>query len=64
MFENSLDIITALIVFILGLIFTIKVSNYFGVKRSRSLTIYMAHNILFLVSRIFYKFWCRCYNVL
>ena len=45
MFESSWSIISAFIVFLLGLIIIGKISDYFGLKKKRSLLLYLWHTL-------------------
>ena len=45
MFESSWSIISAFIVFLLGLIIIGKVSDYFGLKKKRGLLLYLWHTL-------------------
>lgn len=45
MFESSWSIISAFIVFLLGLIIIAKISGYFGLKKKRGLLLYLWHTL-------------------
>ena len=49
MFESSWSIVIAFIVFFLGLSLIAKTSNYFGLKQSRGLLLYLWHTLLCFV---------------
>ena len=53
MFESSWSIISAFIVFLLGLIIIAKISGYFGLKKKRGLLLYLWHT-LFCFAYIYY----------
>lgn len=58
MFESSWSIISAFIVFLLGLIIIAKISGYFGLKKNRGLLIYVWHTLFCFV----YFFYAQAYG--